>query len=85
MTKLRRTLAGVLVVGLAAASFTIARATDGSAMSEAADCTACDCIAPEVCGDREEICPAGPDCWMPELCPDRTVVCPPSDPEPAVE
>lgn len=62
-------------------SLAVAVATYSFASVRGGDDRSCasDCLAPEICGDTEAVCPAGPDCWMPDLCADRTVVCPPSD------
>lgn len=81
MSKLRRHLLGVVLAGMAAATFSCSGSGESGTVAGAGDCHGCDCLAPEVCGDSEAVCPAGEDCWMPEVCPDETVVCPPADPK----
>lgn len=85
MRRSRSTLAGLLVVGLAASAFALTRPSDRAASACDDACSGCDCFAPEECADREEVCLAGPDCWMPDVCPDRTVVCPPEAPAVAAQ
>ena len=78
----RHALILAVVACLGFASFSYARshfAQDVGTCAEDRD--GCECFAPDVCGDREVVCPAGPDCFMPEDCIDRTVVCPPSAPQ----
>ena len=78
-------IAIALVTGLAATSFAVARAAAEAPEGDTSACTDCDCLAPEVCGGEETVCPAGPDCWMPDACPEQTVICPAGDAPRAAE
>ncbi|MEM9382755.1 MAG: hypothetical protein AAGB93_22570, partial [Planctomycetota bacterium] len=79
--RFRSSLAALLVFGIAATALALTRPADRVTGVREDVCTGCDCFAPATCGDREDVCPAGPDCWMPNVCPDRTVVCSPAAPE----
>ncbi|MCR9245618.1 MAG: hypothetical protein NXI31_11345 [bacterium] len=67
------------LAGLVTATIANVGPSWATTQNDAAACTGCNCLAPEVCGDHEKVCPAGVGCWMPEYCADQTVVCPPSD------
>lgn len=81
MRNLKLPATGLLIVGLAAVTFSFARAEKPGANPADEVCQHCDCLAPDVCADREVVCPPGPDCFMPDVCGDEEVVCPPCEPE----
>lgn len=72
----------VLLVGLPLLSAGVALAVHSSSTESRSDrvegCREGACVTPELCGDCETVCPAGPDCFAPEICADFDMVCPPA-------